>query len=135
MDTETGRLFYAFASQRQRRTFGGSAFIEIQYCRLPAKTDIREIVSVDSIVNWQDDSLYVPDENRFYIRYSNIFTGGVYNNLHTGPVDIYGINYYSPEHVSAIIERLETIQPADYEMLLNWLKKAEDYNGIYILGL
>ncbi|MBR4035159.1 MAG: hypothetical protein IKJ05_00320 [Oscillospiraceae bacterium] len=135
MATETVRLFYTFDSQRQRRDFGGSAFIEIQYCRLPAKTDIREIVSVDSILNWLDDSLYVPDENRFYTRYSNIFTGGVYNNLHTGPVDVYGINYYSPEHVYAIIESLKKTQPADYEILLDWLKKAEAFNGIYILGL
>ena len=31
-------LFHTFSSQEERRKYGGSAFIEIQYCKLPIRT-------------------------------------------------------------------------------------------------
>ncbi len=128
-------LFYTFSSQAERKAFGGGNFIEFQYCGLSPGTPLKEIIAVDSIQHWLDDSLYVYDENRFYDRYSHIFDCGTYNNLQSGVVDIYGINYYSPRTVDAIIEKLEHTKPDDYKTLLLWLEKAKDFNGIYILGL
>lgn len=128
-------LFYTFKSQSERRKFGGSAFIEFQFCKLPAGTDIAEIVSGNNMDFWQNDSLYVCDENAFYIEYSDIFDGGTYNNLQTGVVDIYGINYYSPIFTERITKRVLDKKPQDYTILLEWLNKSKKLNGFYILGL
>lgn len=45
-------LFHTFNSQEDRRKYGGSAFIEMQFCVLPAGTGIKNIVAVDKIQNW-----------------------------------------------------------------------------------
>lgn len=125
-----------FLSQDERRAYGGTCFIELQFCRLPVKAPLKKIVSVDSIEFWKDDSLYVDaDEDDFYITYSRFFTGGVYNNLQRGVVDIYGINYYDPALTGEIIRRLLLEKPTDHECLVDWLKKAGSYNGFYILGV
>lgn len=129
-------LFHTFATQEERRNYGGSAFIEIQFCNMPAQTSTKELVAVGSIQNWKTDSLYVyiDDDNAFYQEYSRIFDCGTYNNLKTGPVDIYGINYYAPSLIDSIIERLDKERPVDYEVIIEWLIKSKSYNGFYILG-
>lgn len=110
------------------------SYIEIQYCRLDAD-DMKKLVSADSISHWQEDSLFVADENMFYNEYSHVFTDGIYNNLDSGTVDLYGINYYSADVLKTVIHRIRTQKPLEYEILLDWLLAAEGYNGIYILGL
>ena len=126
-------LFHIFNSQRERREYGGSCFIELQFCSLPKGTPIETLVNSD--VHWQDDSLYVDDENKFYKEYSSIFDCGVYNNLSSGTVDVYGLNYYSTEKTDIIIDKLGREKPCDYQMLLDWLEKSKEYNGFYILGI
>lgn len=128
-------LFHTFNSQEKRRNYGGSAFMQIQFCKLPAGTTLKELVAVDSMNFWQNDSLYVDDENAFYREYSHIFDCGTYNNLKSGTVDIYGINYYAPFLTDSIIERLRKDKPADCEVLIEWLIMSKKYNGFYILGL
>lgn len=128
-------LFHIFNSQEERRNFGGSAFIEMQFCKLPSGTKAKKLVSPSSINHWQNDSLYIDDENVFYQEYSHIFNCGIYNNLKSGTVDIYGINYYAPSLTDSIIERLHKDKPADYEALIEWLNKSKKYNGFYILGI
>lgn len=126
-------LFHIFRSQDERRAYGGSAFLELQFCCLPPGTPIAKIV--DSIECWKNDSLYVDDENSFYNIYSHIFSGGTYANLQTGIVDLYGINYYSPSLTQHILEQVILEKPTDCKILCEWLKKAGSYNGFYILGL
>lgn len=130
-------LFYTFSSQEERREFGGSYFIEMQYCRLPQGTEIERIVSVDAIEHWKNDSLYIygDDDNEFVLHYGKIFTGGTYGNLKCGIVDMYGINYYSREQAHLILETVKEIKPLDYQVLINWLEKAKENVGFYILGL
>lgn len=128
-------LFHIFKSQEERRKFGGSAFIEIQFCKLPSETTTRNLVAVNSINHWQNDSLYIDDENLFYQEYSKIFNSGIYNNMKSGAVDIYGINYYAPSLVDSIIAKLQKGKPVDYEILIEWLTKSKAYNGFYILGI
>ena len=128
-------LFHIFNSQEERRDYGGSAFIEIQLCRLPVGTKLKKIVAVSSINDWQNDSLYIDDVDLFYKEYSHIFHCGIYNNLKSGVVDIFGINYYPPELLDSIINRVNTDKPMNYEMLVEWLKQVKDYNGFYILGM
>lgn len=127
--------FHIFNSQNERRNYGGSAFIELQFCKLPLQTPTKEIVAVDNIRNWQNDSLYIDDENEFFERYSDIFTGGTYNNLESGVVDIYGINYYSPQQTKMIREALCAKSSAENDVLIGWLERAEGYSGFYILGI
>lgn len=125
-------LFYTFESQDQRRAAGGSAFIEIQFCRHPVGTPIGELV--DRVTHWQNDSLYVADGNAFYREYGSIFTGGVYGNREKGVVDLWGINYYEPALTDLILERLREQTPEDYAALEAWLNRAKGYNGFYVLG-
>lgn len=128
-------LFYKFNNQRERRSFGGSFFIEIQYCTLPESTDIKVITSVESIKNWQNNSLYVNDENKFFEEYCSILNKGYYNNLKQGTIDIYGINYYTKEETKNIKKKLKENKPEDSEAILNWLEDAEKFNGFYVLGI
>ena len=125
--------FYKF--KNQEKNFGGSAFIEIQYCTLPESTDIKVITSVESIKNWQNNSLYVNDENEFYKEYGEILNKGYYNNLKQGVVDIYGINYYTKTETENIKKMLEENKPEDYDVFLQWLENVSNYNGFYVLGI
>lgn len=45
-------------------------------------------------------------KKEFMREYGNIFDCGIYNNLKTGNVDIYGINYYEPRAIELIIKRI-----------------------------
>lgn len=130
-------LFHMFKSQEERRNFGGSAFIEIQHCKLPESTKLEKIISVNVIPHWENDSLYVSgdDMNLFYEQYKDIITGGVYNNGKNGVMDLYGINFYSREKADLIIKGIEDEKPQEYEILLRWLKSGTDYLGFYVLGL
>lgn len=128
-------LFHVFSSQEERRDFGGSLFIEIQFCKLSKGVKTKKIVAVNSIENWQNDSLYISDENTFFREYGKIFDCGIYSNLKRGVVDIFGINYYSPSSVDSIIAKLNKEKPSDYITLAEWLARAKEYNGFYILGL
>ena len=61
---------------------------------------------VKDISFWKLDSLYIDDEDAFYANYGSVFNRGLYSNLKTGPLDIFGINYYAPEQLDSIIEKL-----------------------------
>lgn len=130
-------LFHIFNNQDARRAFGGSDFLELQFCQLKRGTDIRSIVSIDRIDKWRNSSLYMhgSDWEIFYKEYKDVFRNGTYNNLKCGEIDWCGINYYSPEQVEEMIIALEEKKPEDYTIVLEWLIKAKAYNGIYILGL
>lgn len=130
-------LFHSFASQEERRAFGGGDFVELQYCKLTHGTAIREIVSFSMIKHWEDDSLYLcgDDLNVFYEVYGEILTGGTYANLEHGYLDCCGINYFSSEQAETIRQKLQAEQPIDYELLLNWLEQEKQYNGFYVLGV
>jgi hypothetical protein len=130
-------MFHSFESQEERQAFGGSAFIEIQYCRLKPTASIREIVSPRVKNDWKDNSLYVyaDDMDEFYSNYKDIFCDGAYSNTKKGNIDLFGINYYSPKQLAEIIDKIEKQKPLDYEILLEWLKHGINYNGIYILGI
>lgn len=130
-------LFHTFSSQEERRKFGCSYFIELQYCRLALGTEIEKIVSVNEIEHWKNDSLYIHgnDDNKFASHYGEIFTGGIYSNRKSGIVDLYGINYYSQQQAHLISEQIKIMKPLDYPTLLNWLEKSKENMGFYILGL
>ena len=130
-------LFHTFSSQEERRKYGGSAFIEIQYCKLPIRTREKMLVAVRSISHWKNDSLYIHVDNIdvFYKEYSSSFDCCIYNNLKTGIIDIFGINYYAPTIIDSLIEKLNKNKPTDYEYLIEWINKAKNYNGFYILGI
>lgn len=130
-------LFHVFQSQSERRNFGGSDFIEIQYCKLPQGSTLEKIVAVDSLEHWKNDSLYVfgDDMEVFYQNYGSIITGGVYNNQKSGPMDLCGINFYSYKQAAAIMECLQTETPPEYQTLQKWLQAGEQYIGFYVLDL
>lgn len=117
-----------------------SCFYELQYCKYKKGTPEREIVSVEKIKFKDEASLFVLEERfeSFFETYSNFFDGGIYNNLKSGALDIFGINWYSPEKTGEIIKRLSTVKEKseDSAVLLSWLlKAAKVYNGFYFLGV
>ncbi|MGN0813865.1 MAG: hypothetical protein ACI4MH_01380 [Candidatus Coproplasma sp.] len=118
-------IFHSFENQEERRKFGGSAFIELQYCTLKPETGIKK--TVKSHGYWADSSLYIhaDDIDRFCSCYGEIF----------GKFDVYGVNYYTPAQVKDFVLKIEEIKPMDYEIILNWLKNCEHFNGFYILGI
>ena len=79
--------------------------------------------------------MHPDDMEAFVSKYGNLLGNGIYNNQKTGPVDIYGINYYSPEAVKEIRAAIEKAKPEDFSLVREWLKNADLYNGFYILGL
>ncbi len=128
-------MFLKFSCDEERRAYGGSCFIEIQYCRLPKKCCVKEIVDA-KISHWDYSSLFVfYDGDGFLENYGDIFKNGVYNNLEEGVIDPFGINYFSPEKVSEIIWRLKEKKPCGFEVLLKWLESGLEHNGIYVLGV
>ncbi len=120
-------MFLHFENDAERRKYGGSAFIEIQYCELPANISSEKDACAKDLSHWNDKSLYVhmDDMNDFYSDYSAIFFN----------IDLYGINYYSPVLIEQIKTKIEKIKPRDYKKLLRWLQNAASYNGILILGI
>ena len=130
-------IFHRFSSKEERRAYGGSAFVELQFCNLPSGTKLKKIVSVRSINYWKDDSLYihVDDIDLFYQYYSPVFDCGTYNNLKRGPVDLCGINYFAPEQIEFLLARILDKTPLDYEVLVDWLTRAKAFNGFYVLGV
>lgn len=130
-------LFHSFNNQDERRAFGGSDFLELQFCKMKKGTNIKSIVLTRNIVDWCNDSLYVSgdDTDVFYKQYKDVFKKGIYNNLKSGDIDFFGINYYSPELVEEMIKTIEANKPEDYAVILAWLNKAKEFNGVYILGV
>lgn len=128
-------MFLSFKSENERKEYRGSTYIELQYCKLKPNAKLKKIVSLRSIKHWQDDSLYVNDIDNFCLIYGDMFCNGVYNNLKSGAIDLFGINYYSSILLQDIINKIEANKPLDYEVILPWLKQGLKYNGIYILGL
>lgn len=130
-------MFRKFNSQDERRNFGGTAFIEIQYCELKPSFKINKIVLVNNIKHWNNKSLYIyiDDIKEYLILYKEILGNGVYNNLKEGYVDEYGMNYYSKEKIEIIKNKLKKIKPKEFEILLQWLEDGKNYNGVYILGI
>lgn len=131
-------LFHTFKTQKERRNYGGSAFIELQFCDLPRRSSVKDLVDVNHHIRpWKNDSLYVyiDDDNTFYQVYHRIFGCGTYNNMETGPMDLCGINYYAPSRIDPIMEALKREKPADHETLMAWLLRSKAHNGFYILGL
>ena len=130
-------MFYSFKNMKENILNCGAPFIELQYCKLKTKSKTKKIVSVNKIDFSKEDSLYlsINDTEKFDINYGNIICGVTYNNLKSGKVDWFGINYCSPQQLVDIIDKIEKYKPLDYEILLDWLKQGLNYNGFYILGI
>ncbi len=128
-------MFITFHSQKERSGYGGTCFIELQYCKYPAGTDIEQIVKDTDF--WQNDSLYIEEKDHasFYTHYKDIFGSGIHYDLSEGYFDIWGITYYGPEWMDEISERALTQKPEDYAILLKWLARAKEHNGFYIVGV
>lgn len=124
-------MFHVFSNQKERRQFGGTCFLEIQYCRHEKGTPLERLISIDSITNWEDDSLYVhgDDQTEFYDQYAGLLGWNTF-------MKTYGISYFSCEQTAEIIEAADRMRPVEYEKLIQWLEAAKDrYNGFYILGI
>ena len=134
-------MFLKFDSQDDRRKYGGSCFVELQFCKLPRESSLKEILG--GIEYWRDDSLYVHGDSPIYQEYKDIFGFGILDNgvedgeenVEEGLFNYYGVTYYKPELIDEIIERARDARPDGYATLIAWLEEAKQYNGFYISGL
>ena len=109
--------------------------MEMQVCKYPRGTALREIMDFDRMDFWKNDSLYICDIAEFVRVYGNYTVHGIYDNGERGAVDVYGPNYYPPETVTQMIGQIAADKPAEYETMLRFLQEAETQNGFYILGI
>ncbi len=121
-------LFRSFASQEERRSAGGSAFLELQYCTLPCGTPLKKILSPKTVEHWNPCSLYVhADDLELFSR--------EYGDLFDGDLPLFGIGYRSPLQTEKLMENIAAAKPTDYEIFLTWLTKAKEQNGFTVLGI
>ena len=52
-------IIHKFNTQTERQEFGGSAFIEIAYCKLKPETKINKILNLTKLPIKSNDSLYI----------------------------------------------------------------------------
>ena len=128
-------MLLKFQTAEERRTYGGSTFIEIQYCNLPIGTSSKKILSLTAITNWERTSLYVEDVAGFFAEYKEMLGKGLYNNMEESIVDVFGINYFNAEKTNNIIHKLKMHKPKRFEIFLEWLMDNPNQNGFYILGI
>ena len=78
-------LFHVFEAREERRNYGGSAFIEIQFCDMPRKTSVKKTLNFRHIQHWKTDSLYIYADNinTFFRKYGSIYYCDIYNNMKT----------------------------------------------------
>lgn len=128
-------IFRTFGSQEERRTFGSSAFVELQYCKKKRGAKLKSIFARPD--HWQDDSLYchADDIPEFLERYADVFGSAIYPNGKQGLPDPFGPNYYPPEAEAEIEKRLSERDSEDDRVLTSWLRDSKDYNGILLLGI
>jgi len=120
-------------SQKSKR----SDYLEFQICEMDIETDINEIISVRNIVHWKESSLYVnvDDCDNFINEYGEYFHGGIQGNASRSEIDIYGINYFTLDKTVKILKDISLNQPRDFQILIEFLKKARLENGFYVLGI
>lgn len=112
-------------------------YIEFQVCYKCLNTSHELLVKVDSISFNVESSIYIDflDYEKFISIYGIYFNNCMHNNLSEGALDPYGINYFSLDKTKLIIEKISTVKPFECEKLIDFLNKAKDNNGFYILGI
>ncbi len=126
-----------FKEFNEMKKYNSTAFVEIQYCKLSDSKSMKKKVAVRNMEYRLLDSLYIyiSDMEKFFDEYGEIFINVTYNNLKTGYIDPYGINYYQKNQINDFINHMLESKPTDYKIMIEWLKEALQFNGFYILGL
>ena len=112
---------------------GSSAYYELAFCKknLPPEELVQngfEYFSADSLL------FHMDDDSRFFRHYTKYF-----ENPHTpdgsGRFFYAGVNYYTAEESAKILASIEKDAPPYSAPLIEWLRKADAYNGIFFLGI
>ncbi len=119
-----------FLPCRARR---GTAYFEFQYCKTEG--------SVKAILNshqfWLPDSLvvHIDDQERLMDDYLP-FLEHPESPDGSSTFCYYGVNYYTKDRASQMLEQIKAAKPEDCDTLIPWLEKAATkYNGFYFLGI
>lgn len=128
---------FNFKDERRKSYDNSTAFIELQYCKMPKKSKIKTILSTRRAKFWENDSLYIYIDNieLFVENYSEILNDGTYVNPEVGLFDVYGYYYYNENDVEKIINKILDKKPKDYDKFLKWLEVAKSHNGFYLVGI
>ncbi len=129
------KMFLSFSDQQERRKYGGSCFLELQYCHLPPDTPIQKRIARNAIEFWRPDSVYVHGDAPFFAEYGEVLGPGISGSGNWSGFDSWGLNYYPPEVIPAMLQRLLARKPREYTFFLSWLEGCKACNGFYILGI
>lgn len=112
-------------------------YIEIQICMADVNTSPYELVNIKNIHFGLSSSIYIDFKNyeQFFQKYNIYFNNALHANLEENELDPYGINYFSVDKTIHIIDKIKNDKPLEYDKIINFLNKAKDNNGFYILGI
>ena len=120
--------------KEKQSSYGNVTLIEFSFCKWKESEKIKKIVN--KIFSRQEDSLYFAgDVKEFLETYGEVFNCGIYNNLQTGIVDVFGINYYKKNCINDCMQKIKNNRLQGYEIVISWLEQALQYNGFYIVGI
>lgn len=111
----------------------GTAYFEFQYCK--KEWNVKKLLK-KGYSFWEKDSLlvHVDSDSDFFQNYADYL-----NNPDSpdGMMELYvGVNYYTKEQASKILEQIKRDKPQEFETLVAWLEKAvTEYNGFFLLGV
>lgn len=118
-----------------RKDKGSGAYYELQFCKKSVPAE--ELAKGKDISYWKEDSLYfhMDEDEQFFRDYLKYFENPLSPDG-SGSFCYFGINYYTRKKTQEMLLQIEVDRPAEYEILLPWLKKAaEKHNGFYLLGI
>ena len=111
----------------------GSAYFEFQYCK--KEWNIKKLLKKGYSFKEKDSLLvHVSSDSDFFKNYADYLNS---SNSPDGMMELYvGVNYYTKEQTSVIVEQIKKDKPQEFETLVAWLEKAvTDYNGFFFLGV
>lgn len=123
------RMFVS-CSERQ-----GSAYFEFQFYKkaLPAQKAAKDYQR-----HWLEDSLYVHMDwqNTLMDHYLPYLRETYYPDGDLGEFCYFAPNYYSKSQTRAMVEKIRSDRPLEWETLLPWLERAaNEYNGFFLQGI
>lgn len=113
---------------------GTSAYYEFQYC----KNDLPlEVLMKKGYTHWQEDSLlvHIDDDTRLFEHYLR-YLSPTHAPNGTNEFCYFGVNYYTKDETSKILEKIKKEKPMYSDVLTKWLTAAvEEHNGFFFLGI
>lgn len=125
-------LFIPFAEKNE----GSSAYYEFQYCK--RDLTVEQAVKPTTWSHWAEDSLLVhmDGEHELFCNYIKPYMSAPHAPNGSRVYFYAGVNYYTREEATEMLDRLRIDRPVGCEALIPWLERAaNEFYGFYIMGV